>query len=127
MSILALFMVQTTHAVNIATTLPNQSSSVAAGQSPGSFVNAFFTYALSISGIIAFGIIVYGGVRYMVSVGNSSAQSDAKEWIKAALLGILLLAGAYLILYIVNPALVNLSLPGLNSVGAGQAAVNQLN
>jgi hypothetical protein len=120
-------MVQTTHAVNIATTLPNQSSSVAAGQSPGSFVNAFFTYALSISGIIAFGIIVYGGVRYMVSVGNSSAQSDAKEWIKAALLGILLLAGAYLILYIVNPALVNLSLPGLNSVGAGQAAVNQLN
>ncbi len=113
--IIALGSVPVVHAVSIATTLPGESVS-AAGTSPGTFVNAFYTWALSIAGVLAFGIIVYGGVKYMISSGNSSSTSDAKEWIKAALFGILLLAGAYFILNIINPNLVNLSLPTLNTV-----------
>ncbi|MDR3582022.1 MAG: hypothetical protein P4L67_01980, partial [Candidatus Pacebacteria bacterium] len=65
-----------------------------------------------------FGVIVYGGIRYMTSAGNPSGQGDAKDWIQAAIMGILLLAGAYFILKVINPNLVNLTLPdNLQSVG----------
>jgi hypothetical protein len=111
------------HAVNILTTLPGQSGTPSTVP-PGTFINALYTWALSISGILAFGIIVYGGVKYMISAGNSSGTSDAKEWIKAAILGVLLLAGAYFILNIVNPNLLNLSLPSLNNVTSAPATIN---
>ncbi len=102
--------------VRIAAQFPGQASSAAGGEAPGAFINAFYGWALSISGVLAFGIIVYGGVKYMVSRGNPSGESDAKEWIKSALLGILLLASAYFILNIINPNLVSLGLPGFSSV-----------
>lgn len=115
---IAFASVRTSRAVTIVTTIPGGATEQTPGQSPQSFIADFYEYALAVAGILAFGIIVYGGVRYMMSAGNPSARTDAKEWIEAALLGILLLAGAYLILYIVNPNLVSLNLPGLQSSGA---------
>jgi hypothetical protein len=76
----------------------------------------FYQFALMIGGILAFGVIVYGGVKYAASAGNPSAQGDAKEWIEAALLGLLLLVGAYFVLSVVNPQLLNLNLPSLTPV-----------
>jgi hypothetical protein len=85
-------------------------------EGPGAFVANFYEFALMIGGVLAFGIIVYGGVKYMASAGNPSGQSDAKEWIEAALLGLLLLVGAYFILNVINPQLLNLKLPTLTPV-----------
>lgn len=82
-------------------------------EGPGAFVANFYQFALMIGGVLAFGVIVYGGVKYMTSAGNPSGQSDAKEWIEAALLGLLLLIGAYFILDVINPQLLNLKLPTL--------------
>jgi hypothetical protein len=104
--------------VQIAAQFPGQAPSGAGGEGPGAFINAFYVWALSISGILAFGIIVFGGVKYMVARGNPSGESDAKEWIKSALLGVLLLAAAYFILNIINPNLVSIGLPGLTAVNA---------
>ena len=95
---------------------------VAASTPPGAFVRGFYQFALMIGGVLAFGAIVYGGVLYAASVGNPSKQSEGKEWIKSALLGLLLLAGAYLILYTINPNLVNLSLPTLQTVNIAAPA-----
>jgi hypothetical protein len=69
-----------------------------------------------IGGVLAFGAIVYGGVLYAISMGNPSRQSEGKEWIQSALIGLLLLAGATLILKTINPDLVNLNLPTLQTV-----------
>jgi Type IV secretion system pilin len=85
----------------------------ASSGTPWGFVANFYQFALMIGGVLAFGVVVYGGVKYMMSAGNPSGQSDAKEWIWGALLGLLLLAGAYLILNTINPALVHLQLPTL--------------
>ncbi|HVM76811.1 MAG TPA: pilin [Candidatus Paceibacterota bacterium] len=101
--------------VHISLNLPGPNGP-AATSSPGDIINGFYNFALLIGGLLAFGAIVYGGVRYMAGAGNPSAQSDAKEWIWSALLGLALLAGAYMILYLINPALVNLSLPSLQSI-----------
>ncbi|MDE2018841.1 MAG: hypothetical protein KGJ13_00665, partial [Patescibacteria group bacterium] len=56
------------------------------------------------------------------SAGNPSAVSEGRKYIWSSLLGILLLAGAYIILNTVNPNLLNLNLPTLSpisSVGGG--------
>lgn len=58
----------------------------------------------------------------MASAGNPSGQSDAKEWIEAALLGLLLLVGAYFILNVVNPQLTNLTMPTLQPVNIAATA-----
>jgi hypothetical protein len=83
---------------------------------PGAFVANIYQFALMIGGILAFGVVVYGGVRYMASAGNPSGQSEAKEWIYAALIGLLLLVGAYFVLDVVNPDLLELNLPTLSQL-----------
>jgi hypothetical protein len=100
----------------ISPTIPGMTSAVTTSTSPGAFVAGFYNFALMIGGVLAFGAIVYGGVLYAASVGNPSKQSEGREWNKSALLGLLLLAGAYLILNTINPNLVNLSLPTLQSI-----------
>ena len=82
--------------------------------SPGAFIANFYQFALLISGVLAFVVIVYGGVRSAMSAGNPSAVSEGRKYIWSALLGLLLLAGAYIILNTVNPNLLNLNLPALS-------------
>jgi cytochrome bd-type quinol oxidase subunit 2 len=118
MSALNIFYIHIAHAVTISTAIPGTNSN-ATSSSPGAFVANFYQFALLVGGLLAFGVVAYGGIRYMTSPGNPSGQSDAKEWIEGALLGLLLLAGAYLILNVINPQLVNLNLPTLNSTNTG--------
>ncbi len=102
--------------ITISTSVPGTVVAATVNGGPGAFVANFYQFALMIGGVLAFGVIVYGGVKYMASVGNPSGQGDAKEWIEAALLGLLLLVGAYFILSVVNPQLLNLNLPALTPV-----------
>lgn len=84
---------------------------------PVAIVANFYEFALMAAGILAFGAIVYGALRRVTSVGNPSAISEANDWITSALLGLLLLLGAYLVLNTINPELVTLELPRLEKVG----------
>lgn len=68
-------------------------------------VSGILSWAIGIGGLLAMGVIIYGGVLYIVSAGIPSKQEDAKEWIKAAIYGLALLLGAYLILNTINPAI----------------------
>ena len=72
---------------------------------------------------LAVGVIVWAGLRYTLAAGNPSTQSDAKDQILQAILGLILLFGAYLILYTINPNLVNLKLKTLDSVSVTAPAV----
>lgn len=121
------FLLSAAHAVTISMNIPGTSPN--ATSTPGAWVANFYQFALMIGGVLAFGIIVYGGVKYMASAGNPSGQGDAKEWIQAALLGLLLLVGAYFILNVVNPQLLNLGLPSIPSVNiqTPAAATTQAN
>lgn len=102
--------------ITISSSVPGSYPQTSGTGGPGSFVANFYQFALAIGGVLAFGVIVYGGIKYMTSAGNPSGESDAKEWIEAALLGLLLLVGVYFILSVINPQLLNLNLPSLVSV-----------
>lgn len=109
--------------IQISPTLPNSIGTYsAASAGPSGFIANFYGFALLIGGILAFGAVVYGGIKYLISAGNPSAQGEGKEWIESALTGLLLLAGAYIILYTINPALVNLGLPELTSLNIPASA-----
>jgi len=108
-------LIHVAHAVTISMAIPGTNPNTSS-TSPGAFVANMYQFALAIGGVLAFGIVVYGGVKYMTSAGNPSGQGDAKEWIEAALLGLLLLVGAYFILTIINPQLTNLALPPVSGV-----------
>lgn len=70
---------------------------------PGFDINNIFGWAIAIGALVALGVIVFGGIRYASSGGNESQVDDAKKWIWAAVYGLLLLIGAWLILNTINP------------------------
>ncbi len=71
------------------------------GEGANSFsdlISRFYNIALAAVGVAALGAIVYGGILYTVSAGNSSKQTEARSWIGGAIAGLALLLGASLIL-----------------------------
>ncbi len=82
-------------------------------EGPAQYVAAVYQFGLMIVGLVALGVIVFAGIEYTVSAGNTSRQEDAMDRIKQAIFGILLLVGAYFILYTIDPNIVNLKNPSL--------------
>lgn len=70
-----------------------------------------YVLIVTISGLAAFVMIVWGGVQWMTSAGNPTKTSDAKDRIQKALLGLLLVLASFLILQVINPDLTLLRLP----------------
>ena len=101
--------------MSISGSLPGMTANPA---NPGSYIQSFYALALMLGGVLAFGAVVYGGVLYAASAGNPSRQSEGKEWIFSALTGLLLLAGAWLVLNTINPDLTNVAFPSLSNLSA---------
>ena len=112
-------MAQTPATININPYIPGATIPTNAG--PCGWIVNFYTFALIVSGILAFGAIVYGGFKYATSAGNASKQAEGRSWIWSALIGLLLLAGAYIILNTINPALTScqISLSGIPTGTSG--------
>jgi len=108
-------MTATAFATTVDYTIPGQYGKDAGA--PG-FIANLYSFSLLISGALAFAAIVYGGIKYVFAAGNPSGQGEGKEWVKGALLGLLLLGGAYLILRTINPNIINLKIEGLPSLPA---------
>lgn len=113
MAVLSFFIAKV---LAVSVTLPGFTTPSDASANPGNWVQSFYNFALLLSGVLAFGVIVYGGVRYAASGGNPSKQAEAKSVITGALLGLLLLAGAYIVLYTINPNILSLKLPAVETL-----------
>lgn len=83
---------------------------------PAGYIARLYQFGLMIAGLAAFGAIIYGSLKYVLSAGNIGSQQDAREQITSAILGLVLLLGAFLILYTINPDLVNLRNPQLEFI-----------
>ena len=81
------------------------------------FLSGLFTLALSVGGIIAVIRLVMAGYHYMGS-DMWSSKTKAKEIIRDVVFGLLLLLGTYLILYQINPCILNLDI--LKGFSGGQ-------
>ncbi|MEA3449905.1 MAG: pilin [Patescibacteria group bacterium] len=75
----------------------------------GNLINAIYTYALGIVGILATVVMMYGGVLYITAAGNASKMDNAKQWIFSSLTGLILALSSYTLLYMVNPNLLTMT------------------
>lgn len=82
------------------------------------YVKYVFTFFIGISGLIAFGVLIWAGIIYLTSAGNVDKMKEAREKIFSAFLGISILLGSYILLSTINPQLVVFSFPPLPNIPA---------
>lgn len=75
---------------------------------PG-LINAVFKLALSVGAILAVLRLAYAGFLYMGAADMWGEKAQAKEIIRNAIVGLLLLMSIYIILYQINPDIVSLN------------------
>lgn len=80
------------------------------------YIGGFYRYFSGLAGIIATGMMIYGGFQYVASAGNPGKLSNARDTIFSAITGLVLTLGVYVILNFVNPNLTTLKLPDPASV-----------
>jgi len=74
----------------------------------GNYIKAIYTYAIGVVGILSTVVIIFGGFLWATAAGNNSRVDNAKTWIGSALTGLVLALFSYTLLYMINPALVEL-------------------
>lgn len=100
----------------------------AGGQAPTNFltyINIFYKVLLWLTIALAIIYIVVGGIQYMTSAA-ASGKGDGKDKIFGALKGLAIALLSYLILYSINPDLVNwkLCIPKLPATTCGTVISN---
>lgn len=92
--------------------------------------NAAFQIALSAGAMLAVLRLAYAGWLYMGAADMWGSKQRAKEAILNAMLGLLLLIGIYIILYQINPNLLNLNvlqtIQGGSSSGSVPSNITQI-
>ena len=78
----------------------------------GPYIKGLFQLIIAIAGALAVVKIIFGGIQYM-STDAFTGKNEAKTTIENAIWGLILAISAWLILYTINPKLVefNLSIP----------------
>lgn len=79
------------------------------------YIDIAYRYLVSVVLTVAIIMVVWGGFKYLLGASMSSIQ-HGKETIKDALIGMVLVLGAYTILSTVNPATTSLKLPAIDTV-----------
>jgi len=110
---------------NLPTPIQNAFNDANGGDTIGALINGFFIVSIGVAALLAVIMIAIAGIQYMGSDAYSS-KSDAKDRIRSAVIGLLLILGAFLLLYTINPDLVNLdplqNVQQIQGPGGGGAA-----
>ena len=87
------------------------------------YLNTIFKLLITLGALFAVVMLVVAGIGYMVSEAAVDIEK-AKQRAKAALWGLLLLTGCWLILYTINPNLLNFNLNIPMAPGAPSSSVS---
>lgn len=71
-------------------------------------VQYFYEWGIALGGLAAFIALIIGGFQYMSSMGEPTRLAEAKDRIKSAFFGLILLLGSWLILNMINLQLTTL-------------------
>ena len=95
--------------------LPVIGNEVKAGEF-GLYISNLFTLSLRLATVLAVLMISYGGFKYLTSE-SFTGTSDAKKIINNAVIGLFLLLASWLLLYTINPDLVEntFTIPTINT------------
>ncbi len=85
------------------------------------YLEAIYKMALIIIVLSAVLMLSIGGFMYLTSAGNTAAMGTAKGVIFDSIIGLVIALTAYLLLYVINPDLVNITINGLSPTAVGPA------
>ncbi len=74
-----------------------------------SYLPGMFKLIIASAAVLAFIMLTFGGITYAVS-DSLTGKQDGRKYVTNALTGLLLVIGAYAILYTINPKILNFSL-----------------
>jgi len=75
------------------------------------YLGVLYKFLVGIASLLAVIMIAYAGFLWLFASGAGEKVTKAKEIIMAAISGLVLILGSYLLLNFINPALVNLDFP----------------
>lgn len=87
--------------------LPNTSGGLKENVTLKDYLTWTFRFTLALAGFLAVMMIVIGGVEYIISGANEKMRGEAHGRITNAIYGLVLALVAYLVLYTINPSLVD--------------------
>ncbi len=82
----------------------------------GEYIKSIYKYAIGAVGILAAVVLMFGGIIWITAGGSAERIGEAKAWITASLTGLILALCSYMILYTVNPNLVNFKITTIKTV-----------
>jgi len=82
----------------------------------GEYIQAIYRYAIGVVGILAAVVLMVGGIVWLTAGGNQTRIGEAKAWIGASLTGLVIALSSYMLLWIVNPALVQFRPIGVTTI-----------
>jgi hypothetical protein len=75
----------------------------------GSYIPGLFNLMIGVAAVIAVAYIIWGGIEY-ITTDSWNGKQDGKNRIWNAVIGLVIVITSYLILYTINPNLLNLNL-----------------
>lgn len=82
----------------------------------GQYIAGIYNYALAIVGILAAIVLMAGGLMWLISAGDASKITQAKELVIGSISGLIILIASYALLITINPDLVNLKGVNITSI-----------
>lgn len=82
----------------------------------GEYIKSIYKYAIGAVGILAAIVLMFGGIIWITAGGSAEKIGEAKAWITASLTGLIIALCSYMILYTVNPNLVNFKITTIKTV-----------
>ncbi|HEY4508701.1 MAG TPA: hypothetical protein VJC13_00235 [Candidatus Paceibacterota bacterium] len=73
------------------------------------YIPAAFKFGIGLAAVMAFVMITFGGIMYATS-DAITGKSQGREYIEHALWGLILVIGAYVLLYTINPKILSFDL-----------------
>ncbi len=81
------------------------------------YIVVLYQLAIRAGAIFAVLMLMYAGVRWLASAGESKHVEEAKKTMKDALIGLLLVLMSHSLLWLINPDLVNLKSLAIGNIG----------
>jgi hypothetical protein len=106
----------TAHALDYAPLEPLPGLESAQNINFAQFVGAIFRLLIIAGALLAVGTLVYAGISYILSEAFET-KGEARKRMIAAFYGLAILLGAWLMLYTINPTLLNFDLSSIGGTG----------
>ena len=87
-----------------------------ANQNIPSIIAYFYYFIVGIAGLAVFVMLIWGGVQWLTSGAIPAQASEAKDRIKSALLGLVLILASFLVIQVLNPELTIIKSPSLTNL-----------